>query len=48
MQSTVPLPHYHNFGIRDKGDPRGESKRDREGETTYIISKNTQRKAQAI
>ena len=27
MQSTVPLSQHHNFGIRDKGDPREESKR---------------------
>lgn len=47
MQSTVPLSQHHNFGICDKGDPRDGSKR-AERERPYIISKNTQKKAQAI
>ena len=45
--STVPLSQHHNFGICDKGDPREESKR-AERERPYIISKNIQKKAQAI
>jgi hypothetical protein len=40
MPSTVPLSHHHNFGIRDKGDPRKESKR-AERERAYYFEKHT-------
>lgn len=40
MQSTVPLSHYHNFSIRDKEDPREESKR-AERESIYYFEKHT-------
>ena len=45
MPSTVPHFGCLEFGIRDKGDSREESKRGRDH--TYIISNNTQKKAQA-